>query len=51
VPDRKGSSGQRLVVCTAPASPSNYFLSPTGSDLKNAFKQIGQELSMLRISQ
>ena len=33
------------------SSPSNYFLSPTGTDLQNAFKQIGRELSTLRLSQ
>jgi hypothetical protein len=33
------------------SSASNYFLSPTGTDLQNAFKQIGKELSTLRLSQ
>jgi len=32
-------------------APSNFFLSPTGTDLQKAFKQIGQELSTLRLSQ
>jgi hypothetical protein len=32
-------------------SPSDFFLSPTGNDLQTAFRQIGQELSTLRISQ
>ena len=33
------------------STPANYFLSPTGTDLQNAFKQIGRELSVLRLSQ
>jgi hypothetical protein len=33
------------------SAPSNYFLSPTGTDLQNAFRQIGRELSVLRLSQ
>jgi hypothetical protein len=33
------------------SSPSNYFLSPTTADLQKAFKQIGQQLSTLRLSQ
>jgi hypothetical protein len=33
------------------ASPGNYYNSPTGTDLQNAFKQIGTQLSNLRISQ
>ena len=33
------------------AAPSHYFLSPTGTDLQNAFRQIGRELSVLRLSQ
>jgi hypothetical protein len=33
------------------SSTSNYFNTPTGADLQAAFKQIGQDLSNLRISQ
>jgi hypothetical protein len=33
------------------SSPSDYFYSPNASQLKNAFSQIGQELSTLRLSQ
>ena len=33
------------------SSAENYFLSPTGADLQSAFRQIGQDLSVLRISQ
>ena len=33
------------------SSPSNYFLSPTGTDLQTAFTQIGKQLSTLRLSQ
>jgi Flp pilus assembly protein TadG len=33
------------------ASPGNYYNSPTGTDLQNAFKQIGTQLSNLRIAQ
>jgi Flp pilus assembly protein TadG len=33
------------------SSPADYFLSPTPADLQTAFKQIGQDLSILRLSQ
>jgi Flp pilus assembly protein TadG len=33
------------------SSPTDYFLSPTDADLQSAFRQIGQDLSTLRISQ
>ena len=33
------------------SKPSDYFLSPTGTDLQNAFSQIGRDLSNLRIAQ
>jgi hypothetical protein len=37
--------------CASPGPPTHYFNSPTGTDLQNAFTQIGQELSSLRLSQ
>ena len=37
--------------CASPDRATHYFNSPTGTDLQNAFKQIGQDLSTLRLSQ
>ena len=36
---------------TCASTSSDYFLSPTTADLQTAFRQIGQDLSTLRISQ
>lgn len=33
------------------SSPGDFFLSPSGADLQNAFSQIGRDLSTLRLSQ
>jgi hypothetical protein len=37
--------------CASPDSASHFFNSPTTTDLQSAFKQIGQDLSTLRLSQ
>ena len=37
--------------CASPGPPTHYFNSPTGTDLQNAFTQIGHDLSSLRLAQ
>jgi hypothetical protein len=45
------STATQTLFQNCASSPGNYFLSPDTATLQNAFKQIGRDLSNLRISQ
>jgi Flp pilus assembly protein TadG len=45
------NSATQTLFQNCASSPSDYFLSPTGADLQSAFRQIGSDLSTLRLSQ